>query len=682
MLGTQSRMGGANHALRALERSALEAMIQQAVPLSPQGQPLDGAPVLPHSPVGGGMMPGNRMAGTGGLSPSSSPSSHSVVTVWRIIVFDDVGRDIIAPLMKVVDLRELGVTLYMHIDMERDPVQGAPVIYFCAPTLSNLEKIARDCGNCLYEWFYLNFTAELPRNLLEQFGEMLSRTSLQTLSHIRVFDRTLHYVALSDDLFSLMLNDSFAVLNSGSDEVIEAHVTEIVRGVSHVLISMQLLPVIVHSKTGAAEEIARRVAVRLSDALQDGQLVPAPTAIFGRPLLLLVDRSHDIASALHHPFTYRGLLSDAAAMKLNVARVKLANGKEEQLEVDPERDWFYRDHAALDFGEIGGCLENARRRLQEEQAALAKTADPSLGLNGSSGSDADTMSQLVANAPVIAEKKRILDSHTKTAFGLLEVIRSRKLDVFSGVERELLQHAELDKGMFSELLTSGGTVQDRQRLYLIAYLMCKENKETERYVQQQLPLLSEHPFPALDYFKHLEKWSIAGPSQQGKASQHSNSTAEGFGWGVAQLLAENFAATLGGTVEERELPLTKMVAALLQDPQLSTDGGGGSGGAVMGSPSSRTGGGTSQVRSQVLQNLSAYDVRSKKPVDLQQMYFSQAVVFSIGGGSIAEYDDLKRWESNQPKKSVLYGCTSVSTGDTLLSQLSALGEKLGPFLKK
>lgn len=720
--GSSSLTGGhERYNLRRQERAALEAMIQQAVPLT-----------SPHEAQGNALdaFPGNSMMG--GMMGGSSSSSHNTtnggapVTVWRIMVFDDVGRDIIAPLLKVIDLRELGVTLYLHIDIERDPVQGAPVIYFCEPTKKNIDKITQDCNNCLYEWAYINFTCEMNRESLEYLGQKLAQTSLQSISHIRVFDRTLHYVSLEEDLFSLMLDHSFVTLQSGTDDAIEAHVSEVVRGLSHVLLSLQLLPVIVHSKTGAAEEIARRLAIRLSDSLQEGQLRTAPSSLFGRPLLLLVDRVHDLASALHHPFTYRGLLSDAASMKLNVARVKIGQeGKVEQLAVDPEKDWFYRENGARDFGEIGERLESAREELQAEQAALgvgtsSSTAGiPSKGMGGEDDGlqgSRDTMAQLVSTAPLLAEKKRLLDAHTKVAYGLLAIIRDRKWDVFSGVEREILQRRELDKEMFQQLLQSGGTPNDRQRLYLIAYLMSKENKDLLRFIQQQgESLLPDMPFPALAYLQYLEKWSprsqLGGGGQgnrssgmgSGSGEQRENITAEGFGWGVAQLLAQNLAATLGGSVEQKEdLPLTKMVAALLQNPpppsaMFGGNSSGSNSGAMTGKsdghhrgPSNATGGGlfpssspntrtaAQQVRWQVLQTLSAYDVRYKKEVDLEMMYFSQAVVFSIGGGTVAEYDDLKRWEGSVSKKSVLYGCTSLITGEELITQLSKLGqEKLG-----
>jgi hypothetical protein len=35
--------------------------------------------------------------------------------VWKIIVFDKYGQDIISPLLNIRDLRELGVTLHLYV---------------------------------------------------------------------------------------------------------------------------------------------------------------------------------------------------------------------------------------------------------------------------------------------------------------------------------------------------------------------------------------------------------------------------------------------------------------------------------------------------------------------------------------------------------------------------------------
>lgn len=35
--------------------------------------------------------------------------------VWKILVFDKIGQDILAPLISVKELRENGVTLHMYV---------------------------------------------------------------------------------------------------------------------------------------------------------------------------------------------------------------------------------------------------------------------------------------------------------------------------------------------------------------------------------------------------------------------------------------------------------------------------------------------------------------------------------------------------------------------------------------
>lgn len=644
------------HYLRQREESVLAEMIKMAVPLDAQGNPV----AEPYS-------------------TAAANAAEPVITTWRLLIFDDWGRDIIAPLLKVGQLRELGVTLYLHIATERDPVPGAPAIYFCAPTEENIARIADDCARSLYEWVYLNFTTQIPRPQLESLAQKLSSSSLQSIRHIHVYDRTLSYVALENDLFSLMLNNSFLVLNktNARDEEIEEHLNQVVLGISHVCLSMQVLPILVHSRSGAAAEVARRLSLRLNDALSDKQLTPAPSSVLGRPLLLLVDRSSDIATALHHPFTYRGLLVELGGMRLNKCAITTADGKDEVLEVDPDKDDVYRENAGLDFGAVGGNIEAALRRYKEEYAALAQETPGGMGDEGGDGND---MSKLLANAPGLAERKRFLDAHTKLAFSILNKIRARHLDHYHGVELAVLQQDGLDAEEFHNLISNAvGTLEDRQRLFLIAYLMCTDEEEAQVVQEHESAFGADAAaFPALAYMKHLRNWSLS--SQSPSAAQPNAS--QGFGWGFAQQLAKNIASSLG-TKSETMLPLTKLVDALMQD---GPAGAGGSAspapygspvgaGGVGGMPGGNGGGSSSSsaLRTKLLETVEAYDPRTKKPVDLREAVFSQAIVFALGGGSVAEYDNLKTWEASKPRKSVMYGCTSVISGEDMLRQLAVLG---------
>ncbi|KAK7198204.1 SLY1 protein [Novymonas esmeraldas] len=658
--GAAGRQPPHQHWLRQRQEAVLAEMIKMAVPLDAQGNPV----VEPYS-------------------TAAAAAAEPVVTTWRLLLFDDWGRDIIAPLLKVGQLRELGVTLYLHMATERDPVPGAPAIYFCAPTEENIARIASDCAQSLYEWVYINFTTQVPRPQLESLAQQLSASPLQSIRHIHAYDRTLSYVALENDLFSLMLNNAFLLLNktNAKDEEIEAHLNQVVLGISHVCLSLQVLPILVHSRSGAAAEVARRLSLRLTDAVNDRQLTPAPSSVLGRPLLLLVDRASDVATALHHPFTYRGLLVEMGGMRLNKCAITTPDGKDEVLEVDPDRDDVYRQNAGLEFGAVGSNIEAALRRYKEEYAALAQETPGGDGDGGDAGGGGGgDMSKLLASAPALAERKRCLDAHTKLAFSILSKIRSRHLDHFHGVELAVLQQEGLDEEEFVNLITGGiGTAEDRQRLYLIAYLMCTEEEEAHR-VQSHESAVSDAAggFPALAYLKHLRNWSLSSSAHSPSAAQPS--AGQGFGWGFAQQIARNIASSLGSKAETM-LPLTKLVDALMQDGTGAAAAVGGAGsiaGGAYGSPTSSglpggNGGAAGALRAKLLETVEAYDPRTKKSVDLREAVFSQAIVFALGGGSVAEYDNLKAWEASKPRKSVMYGCTSIVSGEDMLRQLSLLG---------
>ncbi|EPY38456.1 sec1 family transport protein [Angomonas deanei] len=439
----------------------------------------------------------------------------------------------------------------------------------------------------------------------------------------------------------------------------------IVEGVCHVLMSLDMLPIIAHSKTGAAEEVARRLSVRLSDAVKEGSLSDSTSSSYGRPLILLVDRTSDIATALHHPFTYRGLLVEVGGMRLNKCTVRGADGNDEVVEIDPDRDNFYLENAAREFGVIGENIQEALAAYKAEYQALA---EQSAGGGDDSYSDANAMSRLLATAPLLAEEKRSLDTHAKLAYSFLRVIQDRLLDHFHGVESGILR-GNMDRAEVTRLLGSSNcSLEDRQRLFLIAYLMAAPGSEEAAFVEKQAPLLERNvslapeldtkraptSFPAFQYLKHLRSWTVNKTGDQSAAN-------EGAGWGFAQQFVKNIASSLARGAEV-DLPLTKLVSALSQD---AAD--------VTSYQSSQE----ATLRQKLLDTVAAVDPRNRKTVNLHHVRFSQTLVFTIGGGSIAEYDDLKRWESTRGgSKSVYYGCTSIVSGEELLKQLSILGSDL------
>lgn len=66
----------------------------------------------------------NAVADTNENDDLSGPQQHdpsaSILTadgepIWKVLVFDDLGRDVISSVLRVNDLRTLGVTMYMSV---------------------------------------------------------------------------------------------------------------------------------------------------------------------------------------------------------------------------------------------------------------------------------------------------------------------------------------------------------------------------------------------------------------------------------------------------------------------------------------------------------------------------------------------------------------------------------------
>lgn len=145
---------------------------------------------------------------------------------FRVLILDKRTKDVIAPLLRVSDLRKHGVTLHLLIESERQGIPDVPAIYFISPTESNMELLAQDAKNGLYEIMHLNFTSTLPSRLMESLANSCVRAGcVQKIG--KVFDQYLSFIALEPGLFSLALPDTYVQLNDpvASDIQIEVKIT-------------------------------------------------------------------------------------------------------------------------------------------------------------------------------------------------------------------------------------------------------------------------------------------------------------------------------------------------------------------------------------------------------------------------------------------------------------------------
>ena len=664
--------GASKYNMRERQKEILIEMIRAAVPSE------------------GGAM---AQRGLGGQQHYQQQQQQGQVN-WKVLLYDAKGRDIIAPLLKVKELHDMGVTLPLLMTKEgRTAVSNTPAVYLCEPTEQNITIIARDCGRQLYQWVYINFTSQCPRPMMEALAEQLAATgTLAAIRHIRVYDQALSFVAETNDLYSLMLKNSFVTLNSRTtaDADMEAHVDGIALGLSHVLMSQQTLPIVAYARNGPAEMIGQRLSSLLGDLQREGLIgggssspnvgpssSPLPPSGGSRPLLLVVDRSSDLAAGLHHPFSYRGLLIDSLGMRLNKVKTATEQGGTKTLDIDPLSDAVYSRFGGCDFGEFSENVQRALDDFKREYAALSGNANSNgvLSMGGGGdilGTDKAAITEMLANAPKMRDQKQSLDAHVMLAHTVLTNIQRLGLDKYHGVEAAVLFGEGFDATAFAELMNSSTPLEDKQRIYLVCYAAAGAASDEARLAE-----IERHrhcvegegrPFAALHYVQKLRQWSARQQQHLGGGGGDQQSAAA-YGWSLAQTLAKNITFTFSqsGT---RYFTLTRMVDALLSD---ASGAGGGMGGGMGGRGGGVSGGAAAAAKAKVLEGIGAIEPRTGRPIDLSDIRLHNVIVFVAGGGSINEYDNLKQWEAEHPRKSVIYGSTDMLSGGDLLEQLAILG---------
>lgn len=192
--------------------------------------------------------------------------------VWKVLIYDKLGLEVISPLLHVGDLRERCVTVQMPIYSDRQPIPDAPAIYFVEPTEDNIRRIGSDMASRLYDSMFINFSSALPRGLLEQLASATIQSDAVGLVS-QVYDQHLNYVSLEHNLFSLQTSNAYEVLNNPrtTETQIEDMTSRIASGLFSVIATLGSVPVIRCPKGTVAEAIALKLDSQLRDHLMNSR---------------------------------------------------------------------------------------------------------------------------------------------------------------------------------------------------------------------------------------------------------------------------------------------------------------------------------------------------------------------------------------------------------------------------
>lgn len=73
------------------------------------------------------------------MLPSGACSNPRFCFMSQVLILDRYTKEVLAPLLRVNELRRHGVTLHMLLDSERQPIPDVPAVYFVEPSETTIQ---------------------------------------------------------------------------------------------------------------------------------------------------------------------------------------------------------------------------------------------------------------------------------------------------------------------------------------------------------------------------------------------------------------------------------------------------------------------------------------------------------------------------------------------------------------
>ncbi|KAI3389457.1 hypothetical protein SNEBB_011474 [Seison nebaliae] len=225
--------------------------------------------------------------------------------IFRVLVVDDLGLNLINRSLKFSSLINMGITLIEFIKKQRQPLPAFDVIYLVECTSENISKIIEDQKKGLYKSSYIYFLTTCSSEMYEKcMSYSPNPTSLISIWQVNLAFHPYTHLSYTLSLTDEDDGNEFLKLSLLSNENMQMKMEEkIVRRLMTLFFSYNEIPNIRYQKnSNVCTKLAKKIEVQLKEEIDKVKVTSCSSC------LLIVDRSIDPLSPLIHEASFESLL--------------------------------------------------------------------------------------------------------------------------------------------------------------------------------------------------------------------------------------------------------------------------------------------------------------------------------------------------------------------------------------